>query len=427
MVRISDAEYNRCSRVAAKACANVKIELAKRNAMQNPDSIRIKTRNKDVLMQYVSELMSLPQRNNIAVYASRIQNMLLFITSDARLKDTSVAGMVFVDSVFRSKDARTCQKYLVDLMAAERYFQEAYDYDKQHPYKLLADSALEQSRQIVARKYSKAFLNYFDFSSRPRLHSSDESVNRKFESFKQQAFDSRYSLSSEEGNKDIVNKKYQIEYVSRNDFFITKKDPENIVRDRQIPLQSLAITELYNATFAVIPGTGTMRKFVDLRYANRDIELCPMHNLAMKKQRADIESKTMHRFIYDNYTDEIPKNFNTADIERYYFQRELDMYRLMWGENVIVKYENSALIFPDGRRVEFDSSIPPGECLHQVNAAYGALFGYTKEDMPKKSKDDKKAKSSWLENSIRQAYTAEGTAIYRLAMIEARRDGRLTG
>lgn len=411
---MDDNTYNRCLRIATMACDNMKKELAHINGMKNFNSISVKVRDKDQLVEYVHNIMKLGNKG-MAVYKSRIQLSLIISSDDMRFKNTQSAGELFVTSVIRSREARVCQKHLIDLQAAEIYLQEAARYDKSHPYKLQSESALEQAKHVVIRKYSISFMDNFDLSGSVQVKSELLNTLRK------QAFDTRYAFGTQESNDRMMKKKYEMDYLSRNDFFLKRGQPQDSMgevksfRDRPFTIASLIITDLYKGAFARLPAKRKIRRFVNLRSRNRDIEVCPMRNLSAKRQFATIDAMTMHRYIYDFYADRRPASATEHDLQIYYFKRELDMYKCMWGEGTKVTYERGKLKFGDGTMVDLPPDTLPHEGLHRVNTAYAALFGYGADD----------ATENWLYNAVRQAYTAEGLAEYRLAMIEARLKGKL--
>lgn len=409
---MDDNVYNRCLRIATMACDNMKEELARINGMQNPNSIQVKVRDKDQLVEFVQGIMKLGSKG-MSVYKSRVQLSLIISSEDMRFKNTQKAGELFVTSVIRSREARVCQKHLIDLQAAEIYLKEAARYDKTHPYKLISESAFEQAKHVVVRKYSSDFMNNFDLNT-PCIKDSLVTVLRK------QAFDKRYAFGTQDSNNNMARKKYETDYLSRNDFFLRSGQRGGMsevksFRDRPFTLASLIIADLYKGAFARLPAKRKIRRFVNLRSRNRDIEICPMRNLSAKRQFATIDAMTMHRYIYDFYADKRPAAATEHDLQIYYFRRELEMYKYMWGESTKVTYERGKLKFGDGTSVDLPPDILPHEGLHRVNAAYGALFGYGSDDIT----------DNWLYNAVRQAYTAEGLAEYRLAMIEARLKGKL--
>lgn len=410
---MNDGVYNRCIKMASLACENVKRDLASVNHIQNANSIRIKVRSKETLADYIEKMMKSSQ-NAMAIYRSRIQSLLVIESDDKRLKNISDAGEYFIKSIMRSRDARVCQKYLIDLLAAELYCKDAFSYDKRCPYKQVSESAMEMAKNVVSRKYPLNFMDNFDFSGEPHIK---EDI---LENLRKQAFNRRYAFGTFEASVDIAAKKYEKEYLARRDFFTeNRKDkPKKVfqsLKDRAFTPESLIIADLYRGAFAHLPAQNKVRRFVNLKARNRDIEICPPKNLSMKRQFATIDAMTMHRYIYDFYTDNKPSDIQGKDIDIYYFRQELAMYRHMWGETANVTYRNGRIVFGDGSSVELPSDVSPYEGLHRVNAAYGALFGFTPDDM----------KGDWLYDSVRQAYTSEGMAEYRLAMIEAKLKGKL--
>ena len=105
------------------------------------------------------------------------------------------------------------------------------------------------------------------------------------------------------------------------------------------------------------------------------------------------------------------------NIKDYYYQQEMKMYQHMWGTEELVYIKGGRMYFPNGTSIVVPHNTEPWSLLHKVNATYGSLFGYTS--------DDAEGGSNWLYDSIRCAYTDEGLAEYRLAMIDARLKGKI--
>ena len=422
---MTDAAYNRCLRIAQFAINNVKSVLYSVNKYARNDSIKLRIKNKDELVQNIDKIMRNPH-NAVLIYKSKMQELIVVDSGLTNVNGSGQIGELFVKSVVKSRDARVCQKQLIDIMAAEKYMQEAYYYDVQNPVKRLSDKALEYAKNVLFRSYSANFFNNYEFNGTPRM---TEKARMSLESI---AFDERYSFGKPEIVKKMAEKKYNDDYLSRNDYFLSKpvdfassdyqSDEEyrrglKSQRDRQFTAESLMISDLYKGTFAKLSKHKGVRKFVNLRARNRDIEDCPHRNLVIKRQFATIDAMTMHRYIYDSYSERKPPNTTGVEQQVYFFKQELSMYRDIWGNSQLkVIYKNGELIFDDGTVVKVDRNITPHECLHRVNAAYGALFGFGAED---------ERATDWLFNSLRQSYTTEGVAEYRLAMIDARLKGKL--
>lgn len=412
---MNDKVYNRCLRIARLACDNTRRELSTVSRIP-ADSIQVLVRGKETLASYVEKIMK-NGTNAVVIYRSRIQPILHIECEDPRLQNASKAGEMFVKSVLKSREARLCQKRIIDLTAAEIYFQQAALYDKHNPYVQTASSAMEYAKNVVSGKYSKEFLKSFDFGETPKIKGNILTV------LQDQAFDTKYAFGTMNNSVAVANQLYEKEYVSRRDYFISSKGVAVSTRTGQIPsvkdrvftLESLIIADLYKGAFAHIAAKNKIRRFTNLRAKNRDIEICPPRNLTVKRQFSTVDAMTMHRFIYNYYTDNKPDNVVGADVGIYYFKCEIDMYKCMWGETASVSYKGGRLYFTDGTVVDVPAGVAPHEGLHRVNAAYGALFGFTPDDMG----------GDWLYNSVRQAYTSEGIAEYRLAMIDAKLKGRL--
>ena len=88
------------------------------------------------------------------------------------------------------------------------------------------------------------------------------------------------------------------------------------------------------------------------------------------------------------------------------------MYQYIWQTSGAVYSRDGSIYFPDGRAIAIPSAMSDYEFFHKINTVYAALFGFTS--------DDAVGGSNWLIDSIRSAYTDEGNALYRLAVIDER-------
>lgn len=426
---MTEKAYNLYLRMTRLACNNVKTEICKINGLQDESLVQIRIRHKDRLVSFVEQVIQNPT-NAVALYSDKI-TPLLSVTVKTQLAHTLTASVVFIESIIKSRDARVCQKRLIDYAMAEMYMVEAYNYDMKHPYNQVADSAIEKAKEVIVKLYSINFLSNFSFDGGiPRF---DDEMR---ESLQKQAFDPRYSFTTKEANEKLIHKKYVSEFGGRKDYFLMdaaeRKQAFKIDSIKGVGKSSKSaldflnkpdpsvddttmLTELYKGSFANLPLQNRRRKFVNLKVRNRDILLCPKRNLATKRQYANIESLTKRHYIYDFYDDQMPvEAVDTAD---YYYRQELHMYQYMWNTAGIIHNKNGKLYFPDGTSMQIPKSMEAYEFLHKINTVYAALFGFSPDDM--------KGGKNWLYDSIRRAYTDEGTADYRLAMIDARLRGKI--
>lgn len=425
---MNEKTYNMYLKMIKLACKNVKTEICKFNNIENENDVSIKIRNKDTLIDYVEQIVK-NSANAAALYSNKIEPLLV-ISTKSTLTHTLTASIVFIESIIKSKDARVCQKQYIDYSMAEMYLTEAYDYDSKHPV-FDGNTALDKAKEIITRIYSLNFLSNFVLDSgKPHL---DETVRNELIA---QAFDERYAFTSKESNENLIRKKYINDFGTRKDFFLMESSERakalkmDAVKSGSKPTSMMdvlgikrqvteddtfMITELYKGTFADLPLQNRRRKFVNLKVRNRDIMICPKRNLVVKRQYANIESLTKHQYIMDFYEDQMPESvFDTDD---YYFKQEVHMYQYMWNVGGTVSCNNGYLYFPDGTSMPLAKNMKPHEFLHRVNTVYAALFGFSPEDM--------KGGNNWLYDTIRRAYTDEGTADYRLAMIDAKLKGRI--
>lgn len=425
---MNEKTYNMYLRMMKLACNNIQYEICRINGLSNIKLVQVRIRNKEQLINYVGLILQ-NSTDAVALYSNKI-DPLLIVSTEVMISHTLTPSVVFINSIIKSKEARVCQKQLMDYTMAEMYLNEAYLYDIKHPYNQVVDSALEKAKDIITKIYSLTFLSNFVFDcGKPKL---EENTKANLVS---QAFDKRYAFTDEATNEKLIRKKYAAEFGSRTDFFLMdaaerkkalkmdsvknagKLTPStmSVLEEHNVSSDTLMITELYKSTFANLPLQNRRRKFVNLKVRNRDIMLCPRRNLVSKKQYANIESMTKHHYIYDFYDDQIPVDI--VDTNDYYFSQEVHMYQYMWNTTGLVHNNNGKLYFPDGTNLPITKGMQAYEFLHKINTVYAALFGFSPDDM--------RGGKNWLYDSIRRAYTDEGTADYRLAMIDARISGKI--
>ena len=426
---MNDKAYNMYLKMVKLACNNIKSEICRVNQTVSASDVQIKIRNKNQLVKYVEQIAK-NTYNAVALYSNGVEPLLV-VSIKKELPYPLNVSVVFIESIIASRTARVYQKQLIDYTMAEMYLTEAYNYDVKHPCKRASDSALEKAKKVIEDIYSITFLSNFIFDgSKPHL---DENIRNEL---KAQAFDTRYAFTNESTNDKIIRKKYASEFGNRQDFFLmdtiernqslkfdavrsagkTSVSAIDMLSDEDAEsADALMITELYKTTFADLPLQKRRRKFVNLKVRNRDIMLCPRRNLISKKQYANIESLTKYHYIYDFFDDQMPGE--VVDVAEYYFRQEVHMYQYMWSTTGMVHVNNGKLYFPNGTNMPIAKNMQPYEFLHKINTVYAALFGFSPDDM--------RGGKHWLYDTIRRAYTDEGTADYRLAMIDAKLNGKI--
>lgn len=429
---MNEKSYNMYLKMIKLGLLNVKEEMTKLN-MFNEGELQVKIRGKETLVKYVEDIVK-DRKNAMVNYKDKIDKLIITRSDKPQIRSSS-ASAIFIESVLKSRDARVAQKQLIDFTLAEQYLQEAWNFDNKHPGAKIGDSAIEKAREVIARTYSLNFLsNFVTNAGKPHL---DNAIR---DQLMKKAFDKKYSFATPESNKHVVHKRYQAEFVPKHTLFTlksearnnalkidavrtssntqaAKRSPFHAVKETQVTSETLMLTELYKGTFASLPFTNKRRKFVNLKLRSNDILVCPFKNLTIKRQYSDIESMTKQTYIYDFYRDQMPNNLDEADAAQYYFRQENHMYQYMWGTKNSAHYQAGHLYFPDGTNVVVPVEYKPYEFFHKVNATYAALFGFGPQDI--------RGGKYWLYDTIRKAYTDEGTADYRLAMIDARFMGRI--
>lgn len=422
-MNLDSKSYNRYLKVAKLACDNIKAAICSANRLSNPSVIQVRIKDKQKLVECVADIMHDPtgakQRCEAAI------NDILVVSASFPVAKQVNWNRVFVDSVTRSRNARVCQKCLIDILSAELYFKQAYAYDVKHGGK----SGIAGAKVVIVQMYSQAFLDNFDFTGEPCVNSGIKTTLEK------QVFDKRYSLADTKTNDTIVQKRYAKDFASRQDFFMSKAEtpkpfstrfgfggkkssqtgaPKNIpsLKQTKASVDSMLINDLYKNSFANIPAQNKIRRFVNLQLRNKDIAMCPVRNLPAKRQYAAIDAMTKHEYIRSYYEDELAKLPRSTNKNDFYFSQELRMYQYMWGDMAFVESRGDRLYFSDGGYMEVPNGFTPHEFLHEINITYGAMFGFNPDDM--------KGGNNWLYDSIRKAYTDEGMAEYRLTLIDKR-------
>lgn len=424
--------YNIYLITAKQAGNNIRRAVCVENGFPDISAVSVKFHGKDQLVELVDNIMRYSKADAVMRYEGSANKLLDVKSRDAILHKIAI-GTTFVESILHSKDARNCQKQLIDYMMAEIYLKEAFQYDKEH-HLSGKDSATERAKMILMNLYSLNFISNFIFDGNIPVLSS----NMK-EQLMDRAFDPMYACTTLEKITALADKKYIRDFTSRKDFFsadtatvqqemhrrvmesrIDRVDPPVIKQRRhrvmnRHPRPSFG-KDLYQNLFVKLPTQKRRRKFLNLQQRHADILECGRSALAYKKQYATIDYGTKHNYINSYYADDY-RDDQGMDKSKYYFVRENQMYGYIWNTGSPVTYKNHMLYFPDGAVAEVAQDTEPYEVLHLINAVYAALFGFSAEDIT-----DVK---DWMFNSVRSAYTDEGNAYFRMQMIAAREQGRM--
>lgn len=432
---MDDKSYNVYVKMIKLACQNVKTEICKLNMFKGPE-VQVKLRAKDKLILLVEQIVK-HSKNALTLYSSKVDQFLVIRCSEPTIHMLT-ASDIFVESITKSREARVAQKRLVELIATEKFLHDAYAFDSRHMIQPGTGSAIERAKSIVASIFSVNILGSFEFTAiGPKIN---DTVKYNLE---ETAYNTAFSFMTKDTVESLADKKYQAVFVPRLKLFEkhdTKPivDPqtntpinENVhtevvakvktamknakVHSKETPITSktLMLTDLYRGTFANLPLSNRRRKFINLKVRNNDIMIAPRSTLISKRQFAKIEAMTKHNYIMDYYSDQRPDDLDDQNMAQYLFRQENRMYKYMWSVVQSVHYNNDRLYFPDGTNIVVPKEYAPHEFFHKVNTTYAALFGFS-------ASQDAKGGTEWLYDAIRKAYTDEGTADYRLAMIEAR-------
>ena len=412
---MNDKSYNLYSKVIKLACRNVKSAFCQENGITDTKDVHVKIRDRDGLVAIVAAMFKNPESAR-TVFSQRVAKRVSISSEFPNTHAIDVAD-VFIGSVLESRVARISQKRLIMYLMAERYLVTAYDYDRSHPSED-KDKYINYAKDVLTEKYSLNFIGGFTFTERPRIEPS------VLTGLKASAFNPMYALSSEDMTNKLAERCYVKEFESRGEMFVTgtpiafdmspaKDASDKSMIDVFVKKHKLSeneiITQLYESSFANMPLHKRRRRFVNLKSKNRDVEICPIGALKIKRQFAQIEATTKHSYITNYFHQNRPVS---ADAETYFFDQEAWMYHYMWQTEGIIYHQAGHIYLPDDTVIEIPESMKPWEFFHRINTVYAALFGFTPEDA--------RGSSNWLIDSIRHAYTDEGNALYCLMLIDNR-------
>ena len=425
---MQDKAFNYYLIVSKLAGNNVRRALCQENGFSDIQIVSVRFRSKNEIANLVRDIMAYSKMDAVNHF-KEIAGVLLSVSCSQKINHVIDFGRIFVESVLKSKDARNCQKQLVDYLMVEIYFSEAYEYDKNHGMNGKY-TAVDKAKAKVRELYSLNFLSGFIFEDAKcpimDLTLKDQLAHR--------AFNPIYSCTNLEMTNELVRKKY------KNDFSVFKSDftgnfdqidryfnvyefkkqmdnPINAVVDNfcnkalSHSVNPINDMDFFRSFFVKLPTAKRNRKFVNLKNRNSDIITCPLRKLSQKKQYNDIEYRTKRNFIFDCYKDRLPKVSNIEE-SRHYFNYEAAMYRKLMRMESAIAYRQGRLHLPDGSIVAVPLNMQPYEVLHKINIVYAAFFGFTGEDVANPT--------DWLYNAIRAAYTDEGVALYRQHIIDIR-------
>ncbi len=422
--------------VAKLAGNNVRRAISSANGMSDISFIIVKISGRKYIADLTGNIMAYKGKNAVGSYRAEANSVIKTETNGIVLNHLIDNGKAFVESVIHSREARSCQRMLIDYLMAERYLHEAYDFDIMHNDNKM--SAVKKAKMILENKYSLSFLSGFFFDEAcPKLDAQLK------ENLSNRAFDLKYSCATADSTIKLAQDKYLQDFSSRNDDFLTPIDEikrrfkaENISRrvtgqtdttvDKSMAkavncsVKPASYVDLYKSAFVRLPTRKRKRAFRNLKWVNKDLFLCRYRTLDDKNRYANIEMETKHSFIMNYYKRLFEKQKGSdMDEKRFLYNCECKMYRHIWHTQEKISYTQGFLYFPDGAvaKVDFDKKETAYEVLHRINCIYAALFGFTP--------DDKTNPTDWMYDSIRSAYTDEGIAMYRKAMIKARRQGRI--
>lgn len=424
--------YNYCLIVSKLAGNNIRRELCRENGFSDIKIVSVRFRSRNVVANLVSDIMAY-NKMDVVSHFKEAALASISVSCSQKINHPIDYGSVFVESVLKSKDARNCQRQLVDYLVAELYFRQAYEYDVNHGMNGKY-TAVDKAQAKIRELHSLNFLSGFIFEKGKQpvmdLTLKDQLAHR--------AFNPLYSCTTSEMTNELVRNKYKNNFSSFESEFTGDSDKVDRyfnVRDAQRKINGsinaavdtvcnkilsrspyhISDMDFFKSFFVKMPTVKRKRRFLNLKNRNSDIITCSFKVLDKKQQYNDIEYKTKHSFIFDCHKDRLPKVSNIEE-SRHYFNYEAAMYRKIMRLESSITYRQGRLHFPDGSVAVVPLNVQPYEVLHKINTMYAAFFGFSGEDLANPT--------DWLYNTIRSAYTDEGVALYRQYIIDIRRKSR---
>ena len=437
---------NSASMAAMKlAGRNVCRALCISNKINDLTVVSARILDTDKVLEVVADMLKFDKPSLAAKYSEFVRSRLS-VHSKERMRVLVDQGRVFTDSVSCSREAIVNQKHVMQILVAERFLKEAYEYDIQNN---TGHKAVDSAKAVILNMFSPEFLVNFVFDDADHPPYVDARFKEDIESI---AFDPRYSFVSRNRIFELAAKKYMAEFDEKKLFFQKSKSETfseirrevyskrfntyEIGAEKYDVEQSITRPDptfdksLFTKMFLRMPTARRPRCFVNLRAVNLDALTCTdRHELIAKKRVADIERKSKHAFIIDMHRSLYAnaRLLNAKDIseEKYLFICETRMYRKLWptcSDKIV--YKNSKIYLPDGSVAYVQQVERPYETLHRVNAFYAAMFGFKPELDLVRGASETYGKDK-LENTIRAVYTDEGNAMYRQFLISAKLQGNI--
>lgn len=408
-------ENNVSARIAELACRNLASKLCRVNDIRNYSVIRVRILDREGLLEAIWRVC---RGGSVDGEAEAIANAVA-VTSKRKLAHTVNKKAVMAESVAASVAARSAQSRLATLFAVEEYLRVAYDYDQETG----GTGAMSLALDSVRKLYSGKMLYDFILRGRPQV---DPGAKARLAD---RAFDRRYAFSSEMDVRSMAHKRYVSKFLPRDDFFLKKSaGPVDKARtaSSRVPVPTVQpvgeidirlFRRLNVMEYAEMPLHNKRRKLVNLNARSRDLFECPVPVLPAKQRFLSIELRTKRSYIYSCYANGLRVGMNGKETAEYYMLREAEMYQEIWHTDESVYCDGETITLHTGTVLQVPPDRAPYEILHEANAVYAALFGFTP--------DDAASAGSWQWRSARQAYTDEGLANYRYAVVNARLSGVL--
>lgn len=320
--------------------------------------------------------------------------------SNTSLLDSKEIGHEIVSAIKEIKRYRIAQKKYIDLMACNKYVEDCLDKDAEDDTDANSIAAMERIKTF----YSMGFLAGYFMTESGKL--SPITKDGSVEELESVALNNVYSGWSYGKYIESLERRIDKEYEKLSE---GKFVPAKPVVKKEQPAAKPSRPVIADPVVEFLVPKRKHRKYFNLKERNKDILRCGRKELEWKRQYAKLEYLSKRDFIFGSFEAEYEATGQT-DKERFYFRKEQEVYRLLFGADEGVAYKQQCLIFPEDVKVPVNGKIPY-EALHLFNTRYAALLGYTGDDYKK---------NDFMTNAIRKSYTDEGNASYRTELIAAR-------
>lgn len=364
--------------------------------------IEINFRNEKTFQEEINRIY-LNSSKNFSSSEKKLAEFIEFdlpFDADTALLDAREIGHEIIRSIKDVKKYRIAQKKYIDLMACNKYVEDCLEKDEEDDTHENAINCMERIKDF----YSMGFLAGFFLNDEGKL--SPLVRNDSVIDIEDVALDNLYSGLSYKSYIESLERKIDKEYERLSEGKFTPVKPQV---KKEEPVKKAVNIETVEPTVEFLVPKRKHRKYFNLKSRNKDILRCSRKELEWKRQYAKLEYETKRDFIFGSFDAEFDATGQT-DKDRFYFRKEQEVYRLLFGADQSVSYKQKCILFPEDVKVPVKGRVPY-DVLHTFNARYAALLGYTGDDYKE---------NDFMTNAIRKSYTDEGNAAYRSELIAAR-------